>query len=377
MSSVDDRTERHLETLRQILREFSGEIAAENSEDWTTIPDVSTRLPHPFMVWWAITLGTDCQYVWQPIEKTLWSIRCSFRDIPMRIEHGKFGIRLAVLNTESTTSTVDDLVATLRRSFPVVDSVLQPMVEQQIQAGNVTLQGRFFVFDSKYKFFRDHARRTFVQDGPSMEGAEPGQSIDIFKPDREGYFFASAAIDAFFSRLEYVLVAIVPFCGYDRVAEDLIGHIGSNWATKFKRVFDVGSDRRAEPLYRELRRIKEQFRNSEAHGGFEKDGLSFLAHMPQGAIPARLSKSSEGIGYSIFPVDDSKFDEICATLDSVDELFALRHPLAWTFVKSGLSIRFDEKGLKEYQNAMTSAEAFEEMMDRHAHFEAQATNMDW
>lgn len=78
-----------------------------------------------------------------------------------------------------------------------------------------------------------------------------------------------AMIDAYFSRLEHFLVLALPFVGYKRDSDDLSQFIGSLWSDKFRRIFEI-KNKEVQQHYDVLVGIKEKYRNTFAHGGFEK-----------------------------------------------------------------------------------------------------------
>jgi len=146
-----------------------------------------------------------------------------------------------------------------------------------------------------------------------------------------------------------------------------------------KRIWDLASDRRAKALYDSLRDIKERYRNPTQHGGFEKNGLSLHVHLPKvGAVPARLSRFTEGVHYDFFPLKDASFSDVCELFDRVDA-YLRDGPTFYgmRFAESGLDVAFDAKSHQDYQEAMESEEQFGEMIDRLAYITDTNANMDW
>jgi len=369
-----------------MLRDVSPPPEEDYQLDLNYIPEAAYRLPLPYMVFLTLLVGTGCKYIRRPAEKTAWSINLRFKGVPFRLEHGKFGIRIATSESPSSP-LVDDLVQVLYRAFPIADRVLDPDIDVQVRAGNVTVPNRQHLFRERYEFFRDQARQAFEAPAPRLDnlfgpsGVPDGEprSVDLVKNEREGFFFGSAAIDAYFSWLEHLLVLILPFVAYDPTADDLVAFIGGSWTDKLKRIWKLSTDGGAKKLYDGLRDIKEQFRNSVAHGGLEKGDASLGVHIPGlDAVPARLSRFTESIHYGVFPLKDASFGETCSLFDSVDaHLRSGSTRYGMRFAESGLDVAFDAKSREEYQKAIESDDAFDELLNRLSYFADLHTNMDW
>jgi hypothetical protein len=374
---------------RKVLRYVLRGISPAHDEDYRLnlnyVSAVAERLPLPYMVFLTLIMGTDCEYVRRPAEKTAWSINLRFRDVPFCLEHGKSGMRIAT-SAAPDSPVIEELVRVLHRAFPVADRVLQPDVDVQVRAGNVTAPNRQHLFRQRYEFFRDSARAAFEAPPrsedifrPQGSAREEARSVDIFKNGREGFFFGAAAIDAYFSWLEHVLVLVLPFVEYDPTKDDLVAFIGGAWTDKLKRVWDLASDKDAKSLYDALREIKERFRNSIAHGGLEKGDASLAVHIPGlGAVPTRLSHFTESIHYGVFPLKNASFGEACELFNAVDAHLrngSTRYGMR--FAESALNVAFDAKSREDYQKAMQSDDDFDGLLGRLSYFDDMHANMDW
>ncbi|MCH7484923.1 MAG: hypothetical protein IIA90_07225, partial [Chloroflexi bacterium] len=218
---------------------------------------------------------------------------------------------------------------------------------------------------------------TFAFAGPMFRAPIPVQTGEVV--EREGFFFGSAAIDAYFSWLEHVLVLALPFAGYDPEKDDLVQFIGHSWSAKLKKVWDLSVDKRAAKLYEKLVLIKEKFRNSLAHGGFEKRGETLAVHIQGvGAVPARLSRFKDSIDHGLFPLKEVSFREVCDFLDDVDaHLREGPTAGAMMFIESGLDVAFDEESRDRYTKAMQSDADLENLIEGLSRLEDIEVNMDW
>ncbi len=334
------------------------------------------------MILLTLISGTDCKFSYRPMEKTAWAIRLQFKGKPIRLEHGKFGMRMATVKPPGKR-ILNEFVRLLYKALPLTDKALQPHVEEQVRAGNVTVRNRHHLFRHRYEFLREEANGAFAQPSPDLGDLIRGAlterraaiSADPFKAEREGFFLGGAAIDAYFSWLEHILLLILPFAKRDLVDPDLVEFIRANWRDKLKAIWNVSTSRERKKLYDSLLEIKERLRNPITHGGFDSSQSSLGVHMPYvGAIPANLSRFTEGM----FPLQEASFADACQLFDRVDnELWEGDTSYGMTFADSGLDVAFDEGSRKEYLSAMTSHEDFCAWLDALSRHVDNLVNMDW
>jgi hypothetical protein len=215
--------------------------------------------------------------------------------------------------------------------------------------------------------------------GPE-KGEDPVVGVNRkLKPDREGFFYASASLEAYFSYLEHMLVLVLAFCDFDPAKESLTKFIGSLWADKFKRVFDLVADNEAEKVYHSLLQVKEKFRNPLSHGGFDRDATTLHFHVPGlGALPMSLSRYAESIHYGFNPIVAVSFKEVCDSLDKAEDFFENgSRRLEMRCVRSGMAISFSERSRRDYKNAIKSEADADVFIDGVLTDMDDATNMDW
>ena len=111
--------------------------------------------------------------------------------------------------------------------------MVKPFAEEQIRAGQVTIANNSFLFRGKYEFFRSKAEECYQNAQPVTGEGHVARINRKFKYDREAFFFASAALDSYFSYLEHLLVLLLPFSDFDQRRDDLVEFINSFWAEKF------------------------------------------------------------------------------------------------------------------------------------------------
>jgi hypothetical protein len=319
-------------------------------------------------------------------EKTAWEIPFLFRHARCSLALQKFGVRMFIDIRDSTSDDAQTLakeaVRQLVRGLRTIErDVLESFAREQVARGNVTVANQSAALRSSYEYFRERAQGqpspvTEFEDDPSQGLADAFEAI--FRGHDEVLNNSVAAISAYFSLLEHVLVLLLPFSGFDAETESLTSFIGHRWRDKFKRVFDISTDKIAKGFHDELHQLAEEHRNPYAHGGFDKEGGSLYFHV-QGfsALPARLSDASTVPYFHFVDSDEGLasawdlFDRVDSWLRSGETRYGMR------YVESGLDIRFDTETIAEVRVATVSDEAFEEYLERLTYDSDRATNMDW
>ena len=211
-----------------------------------------------------------------PEEKMRWGMPATYKGIDFSFELRKFGLCLLVRDVpEADPTFVHELCRRIQIAIRVTERYLKDIARQQADSGNVTVGNYFWRFDAAYHFFREHASEAYPKPDPPMRvarrdahGTPIVSSRTIMDGLREGSHYCTAMLDAYFSRLEHILILVLPFLNFDPRMGRLLEMIGARWDEKFRQVFDLSNDRQAKQCYDRLKSIKERFRNTLAHGGF-------------------------------------------------------------------------------------------------------------
>lgn len=188
-----------------------------------------------------------------------------------------------------------------------------------------------------------------------------------------------AMMDAFFSRLENLLVFSIPFVGLPPEVSSCMTFIALPWADKYKHTFNLNNNIAALKQYEKLREIKEKYRNPISHGFFQKDNASIFIQMPMvGAVPLNLSIIKDNLHFSLIPISKDTYSEICASFDSFEEFLresSLKYALQ--YAETGLDVAFDTDSIAKYRAASKSEEEFEIFIEGMRRFYDMYMNMDW
>ena len=246
------KSEKLMNALRHCLGRFqsapdSWTHVSPTDEEPVDVPDELAPLPH--MIFLTLVKLLDFKF-FGPAEKVAWTIPVSYDGIPLLLSHRKFGFRLHCLPAARPgQEVVQQVMRELNRGIRIADALLQPCLEDQVQAGNVTIVNSYHQLSRMYAFFRSKAAKAYDRPSPKptvlkrdADGKPVATHHDPFRYQFQGFWYAFAMIDAYFSRLEHLLILMLPFCGFDPKHESLCEAISSQWGSKFKRLFNLDND---------------------------------------------------------------------------------------------------------------------------------------
>lgn len=316
-------------------------------------------------------------------EKMHWNVAFTYKKYNYAITFEKFGLRLYA--EKESKIKPEEVLGKLQKALELVErKFLGNIAKQQISAGNISIENQFIKLSNQYSYFREMAETEYSS---KQNSGKSGNFIEEImntinsetNAKRTGQYNALAMIDAYFSRLEHFLVLALPFSDYDREKDNLVEFVGSVWSDKLKRIFDF-SDKNIQRHYSGLVHIKEKFRNTFAHGGFEKNGQSFYFHLPgYGAIPASMSGITNSVHFDSFPIDKNGFGQICSVFDAFDRYLSVDSHLteAWKYANSGLNLTLDKQNLEIMLKAAKDPEYFEKWIEYETERECMYINADY
>lgn len=355
-------------------RESAPELIWGNSER-CSIP--RSKFPTPNLL--RFLLQGICQFpLGYPEEKMHWIIQFTYKETDCAISHEKFGLYFySIKNTEAKP---EEILGKLEKALKSAENhILTNTAQQQIKSGNITISNQFNQLDGRYHYFRDQAESNYTPPKIKSDIKDIKEIVGLLRSESntspEGGYNALAMIDAYFSRLEHFLVLALPFSNYDRGQDDLTKFVGETWSEKLKKVLNIKTNQH----YEALTQLKEKYRNTFAHGGFEKKGQSFFFHLGNiGIVPASMSGRKNSVHFNHFPIDKDIFENICSQLDAFDEyLSGPALPNAWKFAQSSLNLAMDNENLKEMLEAAKDPNTFDAWIKRQQDLSDRYTNAEY
>lgn len=383
------------ERLALSLKEFEAPDSERGREArFLRIPIAPARLPLPAVA--AVVLKQRGATELAPGDKTAWEVAFSYKGVACTLALQKFGLRLYVdaeaVAEEDAQEFASQLVGKVQKGVRLIEKpVLRPLADKQLHDGNVTIANQTGWLRGTYEYFVETARTAFAADvkivkpknGQGKGPLETSGILDALTNEMNrstvGAYNTLAAVNAYFSLLEHKLVLALPFVGFDPSGGALATFIGDRWGEKIRKVFDLGSDPDASRHYNQLHDIAETYRNTYAHGGFDKEGAAVWVHLPDvGAVPARLSDIREAPHFELFPVDEEDLEEITKSFTEVDEwLRTAKTKYGIRFAEAGLDVAYDDESRKQYARATAGVDEFELYLEATSRRQDDIANFDF
>jgi hypothetical protein len=330
----------------------------------------------------AEVIGLPDHGAW--MEKVAWEIDFAFSGVPMTLAHRKLGVRLEIWPDDETSDTAADqmgrrFIGALRKAVDHFDKgALLPVAKAQLDAGNVTLGNRHHQLRGHYDYFREATDDCRAGRGRWMAA---GVAADrLFPREQEAFINFTAAVHAYYSWLEHILVLCLPFAGFDPATDNVATIIGSGWREKYRRLFSVATDAPANLMLSRLSELAERTRNTWGHGGFDKDDGLVYVHLPGiGATPMGVNTFSRNVHFPGIVGVDVDFTDTWAMLDGVDAFLAQAPSTRYglRYAQAGLQVMFDATSRAKYAAAAASDATFEDLVEQQSRREDRLANMDW
>ena len=205
----------------------------------------------------------------------------------------------------------------------------------------------------------------------------PKGSDYLHKLNLELIYNIEAYIDTFYSALEHVLTLLFPFTNNFLSEHSYYKSFIRNtrWAWDAK-VNDVCKNIISDKLFQELRRVKEVYRNHNAHGGFSREMMAYVQITDFGAYPLYIGKNylkgfldndEDKISYEMYERIKEIFNEFWTMLKKNFEI-----PMM--IIDSGLPIPVDTKIYMKNIKGKDDAELF---IQKQWYDIDNQSNMDW
>src|SRR3989344_1229056 len=285
------------------------ELGKPTTTDWmlghdysVTKVSISTSVPEAYLLKHILadSLGFPCDYM--PMEKILWEIGFTVNRVLCKVVSHKFGHRLYIGSVDEATvsKTTDYLVGVFNSATAFLSTLLKDYADIEIKKGNVSIDNQYSSLRATYDYFRDEAKKkraekVEITPKESANQLLPGWNSEM-KKLRHASYLDQGAYFAFFGLLEHILVLFLAFNDFDPKTEYLKEFIFRPWADKYKRAFDLKSDREADRYYQLLIDVSRKYRNPQAHGMFNKEGKSMSFFLEgTGLLSAHFSEEDRKI----------------------------------------------------------------------------------
>jgi hypothetical protein len=349
-----------------------------------------TKVP-AWLVWVILTivkvprLGRD--------EKLMWEFVIRFRGALITVSYEKFGLRAyvaddGVQDPASAAALAADLFHRIEKAAPIVEKhLLNDLLKEQLNNGHVTVANRFHHLRRAYEHFRVRSMNPGLEEERPREESELEGSLlaplaghfRAFELREVSGFDRAAAVNAYMSVLEHLLVFAFAFTDWSPAGGHLEQFMGASWREKWKEVVDLNQPA-AKRHYDELVNLVEDVRHPASHGGFDRQKSLIYFHVPRlGAVPVQLSRAEVPPHFLDMDPNAGEVPHgAWAILDSLDDWLEsgpLRFAYRWAL--AGLDMQFDPGFRDELKRVAADDDEFEKFLDHQARAADAAINMDW
>lgn len=323
-------------------------------------------------------------------EKVAWTIPVDFDGNLALIEHRKLGLGVFSAATPEDELVAERIVNAIQRGVKVAKSFFDHLATEAVHNSKLNVKNNCAWLFSRYEYLRDQfrekassaeARKGEVErtEETLADGTKVVSSwMPAFALRQEAGWLGIAAIEAFFSWTEHVLIHIAILQGKLKSGQEVADLAAAEWSEKVKVAIGL-DDAKVKSLFDELLTIRRQIRNYMAHGAFGKHGEAFEFHSSAGAVPVNLTDPDGRDGFSMW--FGMSFDEAGAieTAESfIEKLWeGERAPARIYLQEAALPIILTYASDGTYDRAMASGDDMESFIDGLTHEMDNAANMDW
>ncbi len=322
-------------------------------------------------------------------EKVAWTIPVDYQGSAALIEHRKMGLGIFSAATAEDEIVAEGIVKAIHRGIKAAAPFFDHLAAEAVERSRLNVRNNSGWLFGRYEYLRDQFREKTAEAEARKREVEKTEEVlgngtkvmsysyPAFGLRREAGWIGIAAIDAFFSWTEHVLIHIAILNGKIKTGEEVADLAGADWTDKIKAAVDL-DDAAMKTLYDELLVVRRQVRNYMAHGAFGKNGEAFEFHSGAGAVPVNLTDPEGRDRFSMW--ESLSFDELGAI--ETAEAFVEKlwdgdlAPAKLYLQEADLPIILTYASDGTYQGAMTSLEAMESLVEGMTHEIDRAANMD-
>jgi hypothetical protein len=299
-------TELSTEEIQAVRERVTKAIAPLKAADRTRHYEIGTtrtkagyRLPEYHLVYFLLVDLLKFPHGGRQ-EKVAWSIPVDYEGNFAFIEHRKLGLGIFSAATAKDELIAEQIVKAVDRGVKTATPFFDHLASEAVDRSRLNVRNNSAWLFKRYEYLRDQFREraasaearkgdvekteTVLADGTKVES----YSVPAFALRQEAGWLGIAAIEAFFSWTEHVLIHIAIWQGKLKTGEEVADLAAAEWSEKVKAAIGL-DDAKVKSLFDELLTIRRQIRNYMAHGAFGKRGEAFEFHSSAGAVPVNLT----------------------------------------------------------------------------------------
>lgn len=375
--------------IKSLLKEIStvSDQTQRNNDNCAVIQYAENPLePNLLAYCFDIILGFDVRY--KIAEKFNYIIDFDYKGTFATVGHYKMSYRLSV-----DKKYKEEIISVFSQVRPLLEQLFMLIGEQALANNDFSMKNEAPEYFSKLSFYETRIekleqRKHIVQDKcrGKYNVVKYDRGHTCMTPMGQDYLHSlhneitydiEAYIDTFFSALEHVLTLLYPFTNMPSLEKSYYRNYIRNtkWAWDVK-ICDICGALMPEEIVSELRRIKEVYRNHNAHGGFSREMMAYVQIPNFGRFPMYVGKEylkgfingySDTISHQMYLDAKRVFNAFWSYLDTQFEI-----PMM--FIRSGLAIPVNTE---IYTNGIETREQAEWTIEKMWYDIDNQSNMDW
>lgn len=380
-----------LVAIEEKARKATAPLAAAETDAafWGARTEAGRSLPPYYLVYFLLVNLLGFKNLGR-FEKVAFSIPVKINGKILMVEHRKFGLGIFVKDLASDETAAQEAARCIHAGVKAAQPYFESLADAAAKgtALNVVnnageLFERFTYFASQYtqKSAEAESRKNerIETELLKSEGVISARTISYpaFQIHNEARWYATAAIEAFYSWTEHIFILAAILQGKITTGEMVANVAGAEWKDKFKLALGI-DDQKTKQFYDRLITLRTQVRNFVAHGAFGKSGQALSFHSVVGAVPLLLPhrKNKEhfqfGNGVDFLPPEAMQLiHDFIAHMWSGDLLPAK------IYIESGLPLILSHACDGIYTRAMESEEEMMGLTEYLNRMFDDAANMDW
>ncbi|HEY1196539.1 hypothetical protein [Flavobacterium sp.] len=397
--------EKAQKTFDYLLRDFQPNM--DYQDTWLTNEDTGTKtlerydveLPnelkigYPFIVFFMFQTIKGYANLGM-FEKVLWEIPIFYKGTQFVLAHKKFGFSISANEKNDNFQSLGlEAMALIHKAIPHAESLVDPIMHEKVNQGNVTIDSKYTKMRNRYLFFREKAlngdigdEKTFIElrQNSGISNFADGDSfaahINLMSRYRSSKtYYLLAMIDAYFSLLEHISILLLFVKEVNLKEVKLENFMGMTWKAKLRIILQYKTNRSASRYLEVLDEIKEQIRNPAAHGDYFKNGGSLYVHIEGiGAIPFTLTKAKQNFKFSDTSSSFMTGENIVKHFDDFDSYLETSNTgFGMMYIKRDLPVAFDKESVAACRRRTKTEKSTKKYIDDTLQEINRSMDMDW
>ncbi|BCL83668.1 hypothetical protein ccbrp13_61330 [Ktedonobacteria bacterium brp13] len=358
--------------IKERLKDLTGIDEDQYPKEYIQYP-LLTKIQNPptYFVYMLMKMSAFTCYTGE--DKSKWQVYVKYKNISFCIRDHKlatWSIDLIGSNSdiENAKRIAEELRHRIESACKKLDKILESDLKILVGQNNFFLQNSYHQLRDLYDYYFEQTEEVLqLVDEAHIKLKTTKLELltdsvnDTLRLERVASYNACSLISFFFSYTELLIDIMFIFHIYDPANNPWDRFRQKPWADRFKTVFPVSTDPSMAKIYRNIREIREEWRNVLLHG-FQEEA-AYLVPIPSvGVIPISYQKASKSIHFSVNPSPENGEKKALETCTAFDEWCKKNHKALYAllYAQSDLPIPLTMTRVEQIRGWMISPDIFEE-----------------